>query len=114
MAPSRQTIALAAVGSMGKFVCEALLRDDRFDVVVISRGVRSPPPPPLLCSWNPSHVLDHLTAFVIASADLSAARPMVHLTRHPRPCERLQQRLRPLRPGRDKRHRPALVPQPQR
>ncbi|KAL8711223.1 MAG: hypothetical protein Q9220_004368 [cf. Caloplaca sp. 1 TL-2023] len=35
---SRQTIALAAVGSMGKFVCEELLADDRFDVVVISRG----------------------------------------------------------------------------
>ncbi|CAL8576619.1 hypothetical protein XPA_002490 [Xanthoria parietina] len=38
MAASRQTIALAAVGSMGKFVCEDLLADDRFNVVVISRG----------------------------------------------------------------------------
>ncbi|KAL8931107.1 MAG: hypothetical protein Q9208_000211 [Pyrenodesmia sp. 3 TL-2023] len=38
MNPARQTIALAAVGSMGKFVCEELLADDRFDVVVISRG----------------------------------------------------------------------------
>ncbi|KAL8992521.1 MAG: hypothetical protein Q9188_007566 [Gyalolechia gomerana] len=38
MATSRQTIALAAVGSMGKFVCEELLANDRFDVVVISRG----------------------------------------------------------------------------
>ncbi|KAI4219121.1 MAG: hypothetical protein L6R36_008546 [Xanthoria steineri] len=38
MAPSPQTIALAAVGGMGKFVCEDLLADDRFNVVVISRG----------------------------------------------------------------------------
>ncbi|KAI4097679.1 MAG: hypothetical protein LQ339_006724 [Xanthoria mediterranea] len=38
MAASPQTIALAAVGSMGKFVCEDLLADDRFNVVVISRG----------------------------------------------------------------------------
>ena len=45
MAASRQTIALAAVGSMGKFVCEDLLADDRFNVVVISRGVRSPSAP---------------------------------------------------------------------
>ncbi|KAL8779761.1 MAG: hypothetical protein Q9213_006789 [Squamulea squamosa] len=38
MGDSRQTIALAAVGSMGKFVCEELLADKRFQVVVISRG----------------------------------------------------------------------------
>lgn len=37
---SRQVIALAAVGCMGKYVCEELLKDDRFDVVVISRSVR--------------------------------------------------------------------------
>ncbi|KAI4145783.1 MAG: hypothetical protein LQ341_002273 [Variospora aurantia] len=43
MTVSRQTIALAAVGSIGKFVCEELLSDDRFNVVVISRGVRRPP-----------------------------------------------------------------------
>ena len=41
MTPSGQVIALAAVGCMGKYVCEELLADDRFDVVVISRGVRS-------------------------------------------------------------------------
>ncbi|KAL8700001.1 MAG: hypothetical protein Q9224_001172, partial [Gallowayella concinna] len=34
---SRQVIALAAVGCMGKYVCEELLADDRFDVIVISR-----------------------------------------------------------------------------
>ncbi|KAI4090958.1 MAG: hypothetical protein L6R37_007813 [Teloschistes peruensis] len=35
---SRQVIALAAVGCMGRYVCEELLKDDRFDVVVISRS----------------------------------------------------------------------------
>ena len=40
MTTPRQVIALAAVGCMGKYVCEELLADDRFDVVVISRGVR--------------------------------------------------------------------------
>ena len=39
---SRQVIALAAVGCMGKYVCEELLADDRFDVVVISRAVSRP------------------------------------------------------------------------
>ncbi|MCJ1470878.1 hypothetical protein MMC07_009525 [Pseudocyphellaria aurata] len=38
MAVPRQVIALAGVGCLGKYVCEELLADDRFDVVVISRG----------------------------------------------------------------------------
>lgn len=38
---SCQVIALAAVGCMGRYVCEELLKDDRFDVVVISRSVRT-------------------------------------------------------------------------
>ena len=39
MAAERQVIALAGVGDFGKYVCEELLADDRFEVVVISRGV---------------------------------------------------------------------------
>ncbi|KAL8848891.1 MAG: hypothetical protein Q9221_006116 [Calogaya cf. arnoldii] len=55
MDPARQTIALAAVGGMGKFVCEELLADDRFDVVVISRGRD-----PWFTSRNiPIHVSDY-------------------------------------------------------
>ena len=61
MAASRQTIALAAVGSMGKFVCEDLLADDRFNVVVISRGVRSlSAPHPYATLPDPPHPSDHL------------------------------------------------------
>ena len=37
---SRSTIALAAVGNLGKYLCEELLHDSRFDVVVLSRKVR--------------------------------------------------------------------------
>ncbi|KAI0517551.1 hypothetical protein F5B22DRAFT_603356 [Xylaria bambusicola] len=37
MAPTVQTIALVAVGNLGKYVCEALVVDPRYDVVVITR-----------------------------------------------------------------------------
>lgn len=35
----RQVIALAGVGNLGKYLCEELLSDDRYDVVVLSRKV---------------------------------------------------------------------------
>ncbi|MCJ1228201.1 hypothetical protein MMC12_004862 [Toensbergia leucococca] len=37
-ADDRQVIALAGVGNFGRYVCEELLEDPRFKVVVISRG----------------------------------------------------------------------------
>lgn len=39
MAPTVQTIALVAVGNLGKYVCEALIADVRYNVVVITRKV---------------------------------------------------------------------------
>ena len=36
---ARQMIALAGVGGLGKYICEELLADAKFDVVVISRAV---------------------------------------------------------------------------
>jgi uncharacterized protein YbjT (DUF2867 family) len=39
MSSTRQVIALAAVGNLGRYICEELVADDRFDVVVISRQV---------------------------------------------------------------------------
>jgi hypothetical protein len=33
------TVALVAVGSLGKYVCEAIVADARFNVVVLSRQV---------------------------------------------------------------------------
>ncbi|KAL9059285.1 MAG: hypothetical protein Q9206_001561 [Seirophora lacunosa] len=73
MAPSRQTIALAAVGSMGKFVCEALLRDDRFDVVVISRGRD-----PWFTSRDiPVHVSDYSSDSVLSVLDETNATALL-------------------------------------
>lgn len=46
----RQTIALVAVGNLGKYIYEELNLDDRFDVVVISRQVTLPDSPPLAFS----------------------------------------------------------------
>lgn len=37
-----QTIAVAGVGNLGKYICEELLKDERFEVVVLARQV-SPP-----------------------------------------------------------------------
>jgi hypothetical protein len=39
MSKTRQVIALAAVGNLGKYTCEEIVANDRFDVVVISRQV---------------------------------------------------------------------------
>lgn len=36
-----QVIALVGVGNLGRYICEALLADDRFDVVVLARRVIS-------------------------------------------------------------------------
>ena len=41
MQNEKQVIALAGVGAVGKYLCEELLASDRFDVVVLSRNVRS-------------------------------------------------------------------------
>ena len=38
MPDSRQTIVLAGVGDLGRYVCEELLASPHFDVVVLSRG----------------------------------------------------------------------------
>lgn len=35
----RSTVLLAAVGDLGKYLCEELLSDDRFDVEILSRKV---------------------------------------------------------------------------
>lgn len=40
MPHQQQVIALAGVGDVGRYVCEELIADDRFDVVVLSRNVR--------------------------------------------------------------------------
>ena len=42
MPAARKVIALAGAGDLGKYICEELTADERFDVVVISRGVNSP------------------------------------------------------------------------
>jgi predicted dinucleotide-utilizing enzyme len=34
---SRQKVALVAVGNLGKYVCEELLSDNRFEFIVVSR-----------------------------------------------------------------------------
>jgi predicted dinucleotide-utilizing enzyme len=39
MSSARQVIALVGVGNLGKYICEELVADDRFDLVVISRRV---------------------------------------------------------------------------
>ena len=36
-------VALAAIGNLGKFVCEELIADGRFDVVVLTRQVKTEP-----------------------------------------------------------------------
>ncbi len=41
MSNKRQTIALAGVGNLGRYICEELISDDRFDVVAISRQVNT-------------------------------------------------------------------------
>lgn len=43
MQNEKQVIALAGVGAVGKYFCEELLASDRFDIVVLSRSVRSIP-----------------------------------------------------------------------
>jgi saccharopine dehydrogenase-like NADP-dependent oxidoreductase len=43
MSDKQQTIALAGVGNVGKYIYEELAADDRFDVVVISRQVSEQP-----------------------------------------------------------------------
>jgi tRNA A37 threonylcarbamoyladenosine dehydratase len=40
MAKLRQVIAVAGVGDLGKYACEELIRDERYDLVVLSRKVR--------------------------------------------------------------------------
>ena len=38
----QQVVAIAGVGNLGKYACEELLADDRFDVVVLTRSVCEP------------------------------------------------------------------------
>lgn len=42
MSTTPPIIALAGVGDLGRYVCEELLASSQFEVVVLSRGVRSP------------------------------------------------------------------------
>ncbi|KAL8773736.1 MAG: hypothetical protein Q9209_001504 [Squamulea sp. 1 TL-2023] len=73
MGDSRQTIALAAVGSMGKFVCEELLADKRFHVVVISRGRDQ-----WFTSLNiPVHVSDYCKDSVLSILDETSATTLL-------------------------------------
>ena len=51
MPDTQQTIALAGVGSLGKYVYEELVKSDFYNVIVISRRV-SPPNP---CSSHKQH-----------------------------------------------------------
>jgi len=39
MVTSSQVIAVAGAGDLGKYACEELLRDERYDLVVLSRKV---------------------------------------------------------------------------
>jgi len=39
MVKARQTIALAGVGDLGRYVCEELLESSQFDIVVLTREV---------------------------------------------------------------------------
>lgn len=39
MVKDRQTIALAGVGDLGRYVCEELLESSEFDIVVLTREV---------------------------------------------------------------------------
>lgn len=39
MGGPRPVVALAAIGNLGKFLCEELLADGRFDFVVLTRQV---------------------------------------------------------------------------
>lgn len=43
MTASRQVIALCSVGNLGKYICDELLTDNRYDIVVISRQVSAKP-----------------------------------------------------------------------
>ncbi|KAI4250908.1 MAG: hypothetical protein LQ352_005184 [Teloschistes flavicans] len=70
---SRQVIALAAVGCMGKYVCEELLKDDRFDVVVISRSKGE-----WFTSRNiPVHESDYSLRSVLALLDSTRATALI-------------------------------------
>lgn len=42
MSDTRQVIAVAGVGDLGKYICEELLASDEFTAIVLSRGVRRP------------------------------------------------------------------------
>jgi len=39
MVQARQTIALAGVGDLGRYVCEGLIESSEFDIVVLTREV---------------------------------------------------------------------------
>lgn len=42
MPNTREIIAVAGVGDLGKYICEELVASDKFDVIVLSRGVSLP------------------------------------------------------------------------
>lgn len=42
MGHSRQVIALAGVGNLGRYVCEELSASPEFEVIVLTRGVSLP------------------------------------------------------------------------
>ena len=42
MATTRQVIALAGVGDLGRYISEELLLSSHFDVVILTRGVCVP------------------------------------------------------------------------
>ena len=44
MPNTREVIAVAGVGDLGKYICEELVASDQFDVIVLSRGVSRPKP----------------------------------------------------------------------
>ena len=69
----KQVIAVAGVGDVGRYLCEELLTNNRFDVVVISRSVRS-----IL-----NHILTVSSALDHKLIHPSTAKTMVLFSPHP-------------------------------
>ena len=70
MATDREVIVVAGVGELGRYICEELHASSGFEVVVLTRGVRSnhyhttnlPSSPPQSSHRNPKSPIDLLTS----------------------------------------------------
>ncbi|KAL9638264.1 MAG: hypothetical protein Q9164_001667 [Protoblastenia rupestris] len=64
MSTTRQTIAVAGVGDLGKYICEELLASPHFDIIVLTRSVSHLTPQsshtnPIKSLLNPAKPQDH-------------------------------------------------------